>query len=130
MPRLRLLAVAALLIGAGCSGSSTGYGSNPPPPPPPGPPPPPPSGGRSTTITVADFSFSPTPDTVSAGTLTFQWAPTATTHNVTWQTGPASPASSGNKAGGDSHQVNLQTAGTYTYHCTLHSQMTGVVVVQ
>src|SRR5205814_7106384 len=43
-------------------------------------------GGHSTTISVADFSFSPTPDTVPAGQVTFNWA--SGTHNVTWDTGP------------------------------------------
>jgi plastocyanin len=126
----RLLAVAALVVGFGCSGGSTGYSAPPPPPNPPAvpPPPPPPGGGNSTTITVNNNFFSPTPDTVSAGTITFSWAQGAITHNVTWQTGPAPlPANSGNKSSG-THPVTVQN-GTYTYHCTIHGGMTGVVVV-
>jgi len=122
----RWLTLAALTMTASCSGSSTGYGGNPPPPPPP-----PPSGGHATTITVSNNQFSPTPDTINAGTITFHWAANAITHNVTWQTGPGTlPTGSGNKAGGDPNYQSTLQQGTYTYHCTIHpSQMTGIIVV-
>jgi plastocyanin len=141
----RLLAVTALLALLGC-GNSTGTGGSPPPPPPPAapppppppppppqpppPPPPPPGGGHSTTITVANDFFSPTPDTVPAGQVTFTWAANAVTHNVTWDSGPSTPPNSGNKSSG-SFPVTL-VAGTYTYECTIHasSGMTGTIVVQ
>ena len=85
-----------------------------------------PSGGRSATITVNSNFFSPTPDTVSAGTVTFSWA--SGTHNVTWDSGPAAFANSGDKSSG-THVVTVQ-AGTYNYHCSLHGGMTGRIVVQ
>jgi plastocyanin len=73
--------------------------------------------------------FAPTPDTVSAGTVTFTWAAGAITHNVTWQTGPGTlPVNSTSKASGD-YQALVQ-AGTYTYHCTIHGGMNGTLVVQ
>ena len=126
---LATAAIAAIAAAAACSNSSTGYGGNPPPPP---PPPSPPPGGHSTTITVANYSFSPTPDTIPVGTITFHWATGAVTHNVTWLTGPAPlPAGSGNKAGGDPDFAPSLQAGTYTYHCTIHpTLMTGTIVVQ
>lgn len=88
-----------------------------------------PSGGRSTTITVNSNFFSPTPDTVSAGTVTFSWA--SGTHNVTWDSGPATFANSGDKSPGaqGTHVVTVQ-AGTYNYHCSLHTGMTGRIVVE
>src|SRR2546422_11461583 len=100
MRMVRLLAIAGIAVAAACGNSPT-YGSPPPGPPP--PPPPPPPGGHSTTITVGNNSnsFSPTPDTIPAGNITFHWATTAITHNVTWDNGPGTlPAGSGNKAGG------------------------------
>jgi len=123
----RLLAIAAVVAAAAC-GSSTNYG-NPPPPPGPPPPPPPPPQGHSTTITVASNSFSPTPDTIPAGTITFHWA--SGTHNVTWLTGPSSPTGSGNRAAGDADYAPTVQAGTYTYQCTIHAAqgMSGTLVV-
>ena len=124
---LRLLAVTCAAVAAACSNSSTGYGSSPPPPPPPSPP-----GGHSTTITVSNNTFTPTPDTVSAGTITFQWAAGAITHNVTWLTGPGTlPTGSGNRAAGDTAYHATLQAGNYTYHCTIHAAlgMSGVIHV-
>ncbi len=132
MPLVRLLAIAGIIASAAC-GNSTSYGSPPPPPPPgPPPPPPPPPGGHSTTIDVGPsnaLAFSPTPDTIPAGTITFHWA-SATTHNVTWSTGPGTlPASSGNHMSGDADYQATLVAGDYTYHCTIHGGMTGAIHV-
>ncbi len=123
----RWFTIAAIVAAAACSNSSTGYGGNPPPPPPPSPPP----GGHSTTITVANFSFSPTPDTIPAGTITFHWVTGAVTHNVTWVSGPTTPTGSGNRAAGDPDYAPTVQAGTYTYHCTIHAAqgMSGTLVV-
>jgi plastocyanin len=129
MPKLRLLRVAALASIAACSGAYSGGTPTYPPPGP--PPPPPPPGGHSTTITVANNSFSPTPDTVPAGTVTFSWASNAITHNVTWDTGPGGvlPTDSGDKTANQSYNATV-TAGSYTYHCTHHTGMSGMLVVQ
>jgi len=126
MLTFRWSAVAAIAVAAACSGNSTGYGGNPPPPPPPPPP-----GGHSTTITVANNSFSPTPDTIPAGNVTFHWAANAVTHNVSWDTGPTPlPTASGNKAAGDPDYVVPLQSGTYTYHCLIHgAAMSGRMVV-
>jgi plastocyanin len=124
MTMSRWLTLAALTMTASCSGSSTGYGGNPPPPPPP-----PPSGGHATTITVSNNQFSPTPDTINAGTITFHWTASAITHNVTWTGSGTLPANSGDKMGGDADYQALLGTGTYTYHCTHHAAMTGQIVV-
>jgi len=117
------LTIAAITAAAACSNSSTGYGGNPPPPPPP------PAGGHSTTITVANNSFSPTPDTIPAGSITFHWSAGAITHNVTWLTGPSSPTGSGDRADGSADYVTALVAGDYTYHCTHHGGMNGAIHV-
>ena len=123
----RWLTIAALALAAACSNSSTGYGNTPPPPPPPAPPP----GGHSATIDVANNSFSPTPDTIPAGTITFHWVAGAITHNVTWTSGPTTPTGSGNRMAGDADYAPTVQAGTYTYHCTIHAAqgMSGTLVV-
>ncbi|HEY7194539.1 MAG TPA: plastocyanin/azurin family copper-binding protein [Gemmatimonadales bacterium] len=83
-----------------------------------------------TTITVSNNQFTPTPDTINAGTITFHWATNAITHNVTWDTGPGTlPTSSGDKAGGAADYQALLGIGTYTYHCTHHGGMNGTIVV-
>jgi plastocyanin len=85
---------------------------------------PPPPGGHSTTISISNNRFTPTPDTISAGTITFQWATGAITHNVTWVTGPGTlPTGSGNRAAGDTAYHATLQAGDYTYHCTIHATL-------
>ena len=85
-----------------------------------------PTGGHSTTISVKDNFFTPSPDTIPVGQVTFSWD--GTNHNVTWLTGPTTPANSTTKSSG-THMVTL-SAGTYTYHCTNHGGMNGTIVVQ
>ena len=130
MTMSRWFAVAAIALASACSSNGTGYNSPPPPPPPgPPPPPPPPSGGHSTTVTVSNYQFTPTPDTIPAGQVTFQWSATAVIHNVIWDTGPGTlPTNSGDKGASESYQATLVT-GTYTYHCGHHAGMSGEIVV-
>jgi len=112
--------VAGLVLAAGCGNSTSPYGGGGG------------GGGHSTTITVGNNLFSPTPDTVAAGTVTFSWATPSNGHNVTWDTGPGTlPTSSATMMSG-TYAVTLQ-AGTYTYHCTIHVAqygMRGTIVVQ
>lgn len=99
-----------------------------------------PGGGASSTITAnytvtggsygsggsANWFFSPTPDTVTAGSsVTFTWS--GAQHNVIWDT-PNSPDSIP-EMGSASVSRTFSKAGTYNYHCTVHN-MSGVVVVQ
>jgi plastocyanin len=125
----RWLPITAIVVAAAC-GSSTSYGGPPPPPPPgPPPPPPPPAGGHSTTITVSNNQFTPTPDTIPAGTITFNWNSGATVHNVTWLTGPgALPTNSPDHSGTETYSTTL-AAGDYTYHCTHHVGMNAAIHV-
>jgi plastocyanin len=130
MPRLRLLAVAALLIVTGCSGSSTGYGGNPPPAPPPPPPPPP---GPTLSVSVNAATFTPSNGAVtSGGIVTWNWA-VSVTHNVTFEDGMMD---SGNlSSGSHARTFPTVTAGTtFRYRCTIHSTsftsgMVGQIVV-
>src|SRR5205809_6906020 len=113
MPLARWLVIAVIAVAAAC-GSSTNYG-NPPPPPGPPPPPPPPPGGHSTTITVSNFRFSPTPDTIPAGTITFHWASGVTAHNVTWLTGPGDASRELRQQGGRGRGLPSDALGRRLY---------------
>lgn len=86
-------------------------------------------GGHLTTINVSNNFFSPTPDTVAAGGVTFSWMNASNTHNVTWDSGPTTPANSSTMASG-TFPVTL-AQGTYHFHCTVHgAAMSGTIVVQ
>jgi len=114
MRSILMLVAGAVFVAAACSSDPSG-----------------PTGGHSTTIQVRDNFFTPSPDTVPAGQVTFSWAGSAL-HNVAWDTGPTLPTASGTMSSG-THPVTVQ-AGTYTYHCTLHGTagtgMHGTIVVQ
>jgi len=109
--RLAVLAFAVAL--AACSDSTGSSGGG---------------GGHGNAITVSNNFFSPTPDTAAAGIVTFTWTNASNSHNVTWLSGPTSPANSATMTTG-TYQPTL-AQGTYTYHCTLHAGMNGTIVVQ
>jgi len=84
-------------------------------------------------VEVRDNNFNP-PNAVvqTGGTVT--WTQTGSaTHNVTFGTGPTTPASISETslATGtvDSRTRTLTAVGTYNYSCTLHAGMTGTVTV-
>lgn len=80
----------------------------------------------STNVTVQNNSFSPSCTRVPAGsTVTWTWAATAVTHNVTFQSG----ASSGNQDSG-TFQRGFPNTGTFAYECTLHPGMSGTIRVE
>jgi plastocyanin len=117
MPMVRLMLIGAVAVAVACSSSTSPSGGG---------------GGRSTTITVADNSFSPTPDTVPVGQVTFSWATPSSGHNVTWDSGPLPlPGNIATRTSG-TQAVTLQATGStpYLYHCTLHLGMNGRIDVQ
>ncbi|HEY5219901.1 MAG TPA: plastocyanin/azurin family copper-binding protein [Gemmatimonadaceae bacterium] len=124
----RTLAVAALVAVASCGGATTypngnssggnggnggngGTGGT--------------SGSTSNSIALGDDFFNPSTTTVGVGTtVTWTWS-TGTTHNVTFADG----TTSGDKSSG-TYTRTFNTAGTYSYQCTIHTGMTGTIVVQ
>ncbi|HEY6212569.1 MAG TPA: cupredoxin domain-containing protein [Vicinamibacterales bacterium] len=117
--RSRLLAAAiaaAAALAAGCGSSST-----------------------SPTTTNADVkiqmvgdkgnqSYSPSPATVKVGQTVAWHNADSTAHTSTQDTGRFDTGSVA--AGSDSPAITMSTAGTFTYHCTIHPGMVGTITVQ
>jgi plastocyanin len=71
-------------------------------------------------------AFNPATLTVTKGTeVSFSFA---TTHNVTFAATAGAPANIGDTSTGTVTRT-FSTAGTFNYQCTIHSGMTGVVIV-
>ncbi len=85
------------------------------------------SSADTTTIDISGNAFNPSSKTISEGT-TVKWvnndgyAHTVTSDNQVF--------SSGNINGGDSYTYTFNSTGTYDYHCTIHTTMTGSIVVE
>src|SRR5215204_5982336 len=77
--------------------------------------------GQTMTVSIEDFFFSPANMTVAPGT-TVMWvnngqAPhTSTADDGAWDSGTLQP--------GENFSFTFDQAGTYTYHCTIHPNMT------
>lgn len=103
----------------GGGGSGGGYGGG--------------GGGSTPTIAVANDFFSPTPDTVAAGEVTFTWATPSNGHTLAWDSGPGTLPADTQTITSGSRTVTLQ-AGVYEYHCSIHgsrgSGMHGTIIVQ
>jgi plastocyanin len=83
--------------------------------------------GYPASRTASMYFFSPTPDTVAAGsTVTFQFDDVM--HTVTWVDNPGGVADIPATSNADSTRV--LPAGTYTYHCSIHTYMTGTIIAQ
>ena len=77
-------------------------------------------------VTIVDFAFQPASLEVPAGT-TVTWTNSgAATHTVSADNGAFD---SGRLASGATFSQTFDTAGTFTYHCEIHPQMTGTIVV-
>ncbi len=78
-------------------------------------------------VSISGFAFSPATLTVSVGTTVTWTNNDSTTHTITSDTGVFN---SGNVANGKTYSYKFTTAGTYAYHCSIHSYMKGTVIVQ
>lgn len=85
------------------------------------------SEGDTYDVAISGFAFSPQTMTIDAGD-SIQWTNMdSATHTVVSDTG--SMINSGDLATGQSYTQLFTTPGTYTYHCSIHPDMTGTIIV-
>jgi plastocyanin len=109
-----LLIAVALIVGA-CSGSYSA-----------GTPAAPAAAAPGASVTIANFSFSPSTLSVRAGTTVTWTNNDSTAHTVTLDDGSAASA---DIASGATFQHTFTAAGSFTYHCRIHPTMTATIVV-
>jgi plastocyanin len=77
-------------------------------------------------VTIQNFAFNPPAMTVKVGSEVTWTNQDSTAHTVTFDTGGAT---SDNLAQSATYKQTFPTAGTFAYHCKIHSTMTGTVTV-
>ncbi len=120
----------ALLLGAGCFGSTTPV-QTPTPAQVPTTPTSATDGNAPTApearITIQSFAFTPQSVTVSKGTKVTWSNNDSVAHTVVGDSG--TPGTSGSIAPGATYSYTFTQAGTFTYHCGIHPSMTGTITV-
>ncbi len=84
----------------------------------------PPARAASHSVSIANFAFTPNSITIAPGDSITWTNDDSTTHTVT-----GSDWGSGDLAPGATFSHTFATNGTYAYHCSIHTFMTGTVVV-
>jgi plastocyanin len=77
-------------------------------------------------VGIASFAFSPNSITIAPGDTVTWTNSDGTTHTVTGNNGTWG---SGNLANGGTYTHQFNETGDFSYHCSIHSSMTGVVHV-
>jgi LPXTG-motif cell wall-anchored protein len=86
-----------------------------------------PSANNSNTVSIENFSFNPSEITVKKGTEVTWTNNDSTTHTVTSDT---NAFQSGDITPGSTYKFTFSQTGTFSYHCSIHTTMTGKVIVQ
>lgn len=77
-------------------------------------------------VTISNFAFAPNSITVKKGTKVTWMNQDSTAHTITGTNGGPDSAAFGS---GASYSFTFNTVGTFPYHCSIHSSMTGTVIV-
>lgn len=83
---------------------------------------------ESKNVVIADFAFSPSTLTVKKGDTVIWINEDAVPHTVTSDSG--SELASETLASRATFEHTFDSAGTFEYHCGIHQEMTGIVIVQ
>ena len=86
------------------------------------------SSAQTHSITISNFAFSPNTLTVSVGDKVIWTNGDSVPHTVTSDSG--NELGSSTLSNGQTYSHTFSTAGTYTYHCSIHKMMTGTIIVQ
>jgi plastocyanin len=78
-------------------------------------------------VTISNFAFTPSTLTVAVGTIVTWTNQAPNDHTVTADNGTS--FNSGPIASGGTFSFTFTTAGTFPYHCAIHTEMTAVVIV-
>lgn len=89
----------------------------------------PPAPTATNQVAIRNFAFSPPSITVKKGTTVSWTNQDSTQHSVTPDDETAEFKSSPLLAQGQAYQVTFNTIGTFTYHCTPHTDMKATVTV-
>ena len=85
------------------------------------------SGGSSgNTVSISGYAFNPASLNVTTGTTVIWTNNDAVTHTVTSDSGAFS---SGDIAPGQTYSYTFNQAGSFAYHCSIHTYMHGTVTV-
>ena len=131
-----LLVLAAVFYSCGGGGGGSSYGSSSTTPPPTSPTATstvevvscPASG--TTAVSVQNFAFSPAGITVPVNAIVKWTNLDSTTHTVTSTTVPTNGTFDSQLNPGASVCMKFSSAGSFSYHCSIHTTMTGMVTVQ
>lgn len=80
-------------------------------------------------VTLNSFAFNPGTITVKVGSTVTWTNADDVGHTVTADTASADAPNSKTIAKGGTYSFTFNKAGTYAYHCTIHSGMQGTVIV-
>jgi plastocyanin len=89
------------------------------------------NGASAAGISISVYSFNPSAVSFPAANMvTVTWTNNdGVTHTVTSNGGVSSFTSSGYINPGMTYSVTFPSAGTYSYHCSIHTTMTGTITV-
>lgn len=87
-----------------------------------------PSSPQTFNIVISGFAFNPSSLTINKGDIVVWTNQDSVAHTVTSDSG--SELSSSQISTGTTYSHTFNTAGTYNYHCSIHTSMKGTITVQ